>query len=277
MTSAELADREFYVPQEPIEKFPRLSTDVTFGKPLQESRVRLWIGTANTVTPLHHDLTPNMFAQVVGEKRFILYSPDHVTSLYPRTGEEFHVSAVDPIRPDLRAYPRFAEARPIVVTVRAGEILFLPSFWWHHVTSLSMSISVNQWWRPDLHEYCNRTGARLMVREYTQDGWAAVLKTRKILLDDLLVFAEHAAAADQTMAVLALSVLLDHYERWPDHTQATAPVERDVREDIERLKQAVLEEDAYGISRDTVAALARRVRDESVLGAFARGYRLASV
>jgi hypothetical protein len=277
MTSAELADREFYVPQEAIEKFPPLCRDVMFGKRLQDSRVRVWIGTAHTVTPLHHDLAPNMFAQIFGEKRFLLYSPDQAASLYPKTGEEFHVSAVDPRQPDLHAYPRFSEATPAVVTVRAGEVLFLPSFWWHHVTSLSLSISVNQWWKSDLHEYCNRTGARLMVRDYKQDGWAALLKTRKILLDDLLTFAEQAAAADQVMSVLALSVLLDNYDRWPDHTHGTAPIESDVRQDVERLKQAVLDDEAYEISRDTVAALARRVRDESVLGAFARGYRPSCV
>ncbi len=277
MTSAELADREFYVPQEAIEKFPPLYRDVLFGKPIQDSKVRVWIGTGHTVTPLHHDLAPNMFAQVFGEKRFLLFAPEHVASLYPKSGEEFHVSAVDPRRPDLQAYPRFAEATPVVATVKAGEVLFLPSFWWHHVTSLSLSISVNQWWRSDLHEYCNRTGARLMLRDYRQDGWAAVLKTRKILLDDLLAFAERAAAADQVMASLALSVLLDNYDRWPDNIHGTAPVEADVRQEIERLKQAVLNDEAYGISLDTVAALARRVRDESVLGAFARGYRPSCV
>lgn len=277
MTSAELADREFYVPQEAIEKFPPLRRDVMFGKPLQDTRVRVWIGTAHTVTPLHHDLAPNMFAQICGEKRFLLYSPDQAASLYPKTGEEFHVSAVDPRQPDLHAYPRFREATPAVVTVKAGEVLFLPSFWWHHVTSLSLSISINQWWRSDLHEHCNRTGARLMVRDYRQDGWAALLKTRKILLDDLLTFAEQAAAADQVMAILALNVLLDHYDRWPDHIHGAAPVEADVRQAIERLKQAVLDDEGYEIGRDTVAALARRVRDESVLGAFARGYRASCV
>jgi hypothetical protein len=277
MTSAELADREFYVPQEPIDKFPALGKDVTFGKPLSEARVNLWVGTANTVSELHHDLTPNMFAQVLGEKRFILFSPDHVHSMYPKSGEDFHISGVDPVRPDLQAYPRFAEATPFVVTLKAGEILFLPSFWWHHVTSLSMSISVNQWWRSDLREYCNPTGARLMAKEYVRTGWAALLRTRKMRLDDVLVFAEDAAATDQAMAALALNVVLEHYDRWPDHNHATAPVEVDVRADVERLRQAVLDDRVYDISRATVAALARRVRHESVLGAFARGCRPTSV
>ena len=79
------------------------------------------------------------------------------------------------------------------------------------------------------------------------------------------------------LAILALSVLLDNYDRWPDHTNGAAPVEADVRQEIEFLKQAVLDDDAYVIGRDAIATLARRVRDESVLGAFARGYRPSCV
>ncbi len=270
ITSAALTDRELYCPQEPMMKFQSLCTDVTFWKPLSEARVHMWFGTANTVSALHHDFSLNMFAQVVGEKRFILFSPDQVKSLYPKDGEESHMSAVDPVRPDLEAHPRFAEATPMVVTVRAGEILFIPSFWWHHVTSLAVSISLNQWSRPDLHEYCNRTGARLMMHEYLKDGWSDFLRTRKILLNDLLVFAEKAAAVDQAMPALALNVVLDHYDRWPDHVHTPVSVEGDVRQAVEHLKQALLDDSVYEIDQDTVAALARRVCHDSVLGAFAR-------
>ena len=35
----------------------------------------LWIGPAHTFTPLHHDLTNNLFAQIVGRKRILLLSP----------------------------------------------------------------------------------------------------------------------------------------------------------------------------------------------------------
>ena len=271
VSSAERTDREFYMPQEPIEKFPPLCPDVTFGRPLSKSKVVMWFGTANTVSILHHDMAPNLFAQVYGEKRFILYSPERVRSLYPQTGKQAHVSAVDPLRPDVEAYPHFADATPAVVTVRAGEILFMPAFWWHHVTSLSVSISISQWWPAGLGDYCNKTAARLMTDEYLQDGWAGMLGQRDLQMEELLVFAETAAAMDQTMATLALCVLLDRYDRWPDHDESTTPVEVDVRQQVERLKRAVLEDDIYEISPDAVAALVRRVRDESVLGAFARG------
>jgi hypothetical protein len=38
---------------------------------------------------------------------------------------------------------------------------------------------------------------------------------------------------------------------------------------VERLRQAILDDNVYQISLETIAALARRVRHESVLAAFA--------
>jgi len=273
ITSAELTDREFYVPHEPIQRFPRLCQDVTFPTPLEESRVNIWFGSANTLSGLHHDRSPNWYAQVFGEKRFILFSPDQVNSLYPQSGILGHASAVDPVQPDLKAFPRFAEAKPIEVTVKAGEVLFLPSFWWHHVTSLSVSISVNQWWRGDLSEFCNRTGARLMRLEYQHDSLAGELRRLNLQLEDLVVFAEKAASMDHGMAAVALCVVLDNFDRWPIHGDSIGPVEADVRHRIERLRKALLDDKVYEISAQTVAALARRVRHERVLAVFGRTCR----
>jgi hypothetical protein len=110
-----------------------------------------------------------------------------------------------------------------------------------------------------------------MTDEYVQDGWASMLRQRDMQMKELLVFAETAAASDQTIAILALCVLLDRYDRWPDHDESTAPVEVDIRQHVERLRRAVLEDDMYEAARDEVAALVHRVRHASVLGAFARG------
>jgi ribosomal protein L16 Arg81 hydroxylase len=32
--------------------------------------------------------------------------------------------------------------------LEAGELLYLPPGWWHHVRSLGVTISVNTWWAP---------------------------------------------------------------------------------------------------------------------------------
>jgi hypothetical protein len=32
------------------------------------------------------------------------------------------------------------------VELHAGEILFMPAFWWHHVVSEGENVAVNFWW-----------------------------------------------------------------------------------------------------------------------------------
>ena len=40
---------------------------------------------------------------------------------------------IDPLHPDVARYPRYSHCQPIEITVHAGETLFLPSLWFHHV------------------------------------------------------------------------------------------------------------------------------------------------
>lgn len=40
---------------------------------------------------------------------------------------------LDPLQPDLQRYPQYRGARPLHCSVKAGEILYLPSLWFHHV------------------------------------------------------------------------------------------------------------------------------------------------
>lgn len=40
---------------------------------------------------------------------------------------------IDPLVPNLDKYPLYSHARPVTVTVREGEVLYLPSMWYHHV------------------------------------------------------------------------------------------------------------------------------------------------
>ncbi|GAB5587653.1 hypothetical protein Unana1_02553 [Umbelopsis nana] len=58
---------------------------------------------------------------------------------------------VDPANPDLERYPRFGYAKPITVTVREGEMLYLPAFWMHQVMQDGPEgvIAVNYWYDLD--------------------------------------------------------------------------------------------------------------------------------
>jgi len=103
-------------------------------------RVALWMGPQGAVTPLHFDLQNAILAQPYGRKRVILAAPSETAYLYQ--GESGY-ACVDPERPDLQAFPRFREAKLLETALEAGDGLFLPYGWWHHVRSLTASISLS--------------------------------------------------------------------------------------------------------------------------------------
>ena len=100
----------------------------------------LWLGPKGTITPLHHDVVNVLFVQLYGSKQFLMLPPDHTPIVYNWKGV---FSAVDPQNPDPGLHPLFKNADLRTVELRAGEALFIPVGWWHHVTSLEASISTS--------------------------------------------------------------------------------------------------------------------------------------
>ncbi len=101
----------------------------------------LWIGPGGTNTPLHHDENMLWHTQLVGAKRWRLWSPLEWSRMY---NHHAVFSPIDVHAPDLQRYPRFAQATALEVVVRPGEAIYLPPGWWHQVSALEPSISVNQ-------------------------------------------------------------------------------------------------------------------------------------
>lgn len=109
---------------------------------------RIWIGPKGTLTPLHRDDTDNLFAQVWGQKSFILAAPHHRPALGTwSTSPKGGLDGCD-FNPDAPDYQRFPAAREVPflrVVLQAGDLLFLPEGWFHQVESVSTSLSVNFW------------------------------------------------------------------------------------------------------------------------------------
>jgi [protein]-arginine 3-hydroxylase / protease len=108
----------------------------------------LWLGPAETVTPIHFDGADNLLVQVFGRKRLTLIPPAQSACLYYPCLRLGHVnySPVDVEEPDYARFPRYKDATPLEVTIEPGEMLFIPVRWWHHARSLTPSISLNFWW-----------------------------------------------------------------------------------------------------------------------------------
>ncbi|MGB8420717.1 Stf0 family sulfotransferase [Paraburkholderia sp.] len=100
----------------------------------------LWFGPAGTVTPLHHDTSNILLAQVVGRKRYRIIPAAQWQYIYNSTGV---FSDVDCERPDLVQFPKFRHATVIDLVVQPGEVLFMPVGWWHHVRALDVSMTIS--------------------------------------------------------------------------------------------------------------------------------------
>lgn len=167
-------DSVFYIQKQNSnlsEEFKPLNGDVdedigwaTEALGLKPDAVNLWIGQKEAVTSLHKDHYENLYVVVRGKKTFTLLPPSdrpfipyHTFPVAKQrffngqwtvedTEEKVPWIPLNPLNPNLDRYPRYAQAQPIVVEVQAGEMLYLPSMWYHHVQQADHTIAVNYWY-----------------------------------------------------------------------------------------------------------------------------------
>lgn len=108
--------------------------------------IELYIGGRGGSFPvLHYDGagTHAFLMQLYGQKEFIVYSPDQEEFLYP-SKEKLNLSMINDLdRPDLQRFPLFAKAQASKFILEPGELLFIPSHWWHTTKMLSPCISIS--------------------------------------------------------------------------------------------------------------------------------------
>jgi ribosomal protein L16 Arg81 hydroxylase len=81
--------------------------------------------------------------QIYGKKEFIIYPPEQEEFLYP-SSEKLNLSTVNDLdNPDLERFPLFAKSEPSNFVLEPGELLFIPSHWWHTTKMLTPCISVS--------------------------------------------------------------------------------------------------------------------------------------
>lgn len=94
---------------------------------------------------LHCDIfnLHTVITQVRGDKEFIFHPPNQTPFLYP-IADNRNFSAIDRFDPvDENRWPEYRGAKPIRVTVREGESIFISSLWWHRTLILDkVSIAV---------------------------------------------------------------------------------------------------------------------------------------
>ncbi|KAK4546338.1 hypothetical protein LTR36_002015 [Oleoguttula mirabilis] len=137
--------------------------------------INLWLGDDRSVTALHKDNYENIYVQVRGQKHFVLLPPvempcvneqplpkgryvpsEHTDTLgiqLDTEAEPVPVAVWDPDTPDKLTTPYSHLAKPLRVTLREGDMLYLPSLWYHKVSQSvgeeGFVCAVNYWYDMD--------------------------------------------------------------------------------------------------------------------------------
>jgi len=139
---------------------------------LKPEAVNIWIGENRSISSMHKDHYENIYAVVCGEKHFTLLPPTDLLYLYEKPYESSRYKfdetnnkwdiipedscnlvpwiSVDPDKPNIEKFPLASHLKPYHCTVRAGEILYLPSMWYHKVAQKGdiegKTIAINYWY-----------------------------------------------------------------------------------------------------------------------------------
>ncbi|KAK0741628.1 hypothetical protein B0T21DRAFT_381455 [Apiosordaria backusii] len=128
--------------------FPTLADDFVLPEQLALVRENLFSSVLRLSGPvnmwLHYDVMANVYCQVGGSKRLILFPPSDVEHLSFAPGASS--SSIDVF--SCLESPELAQTHPHEAVLGLGEVLFLPPLWLHTATPTSdQSIAVNVFFR----------------------------------------------------------------------------------------------------------------------------------
>eukprot|EP00005_Dracoamoeba_jomungandri_P007719 CAMPEP_0174276758 /NCGR_PEP_ID=MMETSP0439-20130205/60566_1 /TAXON_ID=0 /ORGANISM="Stereomyxa ramosa, Strain Chinc5" /LENGTH=266 /DNA_ID=CAMNT_0015369023 /DNA_START=783 /DNA_END=1583 /DNA_ORIENTATION=+ len=101
------------------------------------------------ITPTHFDLVHNLYTQIVGQKRFIIFPPDNFFALhvYPVQHPSNRQAQVDINDPSIYSldsvFPDAHQLRAYEVILQPGDVLYIPPCYFHHVSVVGDSPSIS--------------------------------------------------------------------------------------------------------------------------------------
>ena len=114
------------------------------------SRNQLFVSYSDFLTAAHYDQQHNLYLQLRGCKRFLLFDVTCAECLYPYPVHHSldRKARVDLENLDVNRWPRAGglKGRGVDAMLFPGDLLFLPMSWFHHVHSVGQeNVSLN-WW-----------------------------------------------------------------------------------------------------------------------------------
>jgi hypothetical protein len=113
-----------------------------------------WLSGRGVRTWLHYETNGchNFNAQLAGEKTCVLYAPEHLSKMRmfrPGSGNPaYNCSEIDV--EETAAQAALVAANGLTATLRAGDLLFIPAWWFHTFFHLGdFNANINFWWKPE--------------------------------------------------------------------------------------------------------------------------------
>ena len=129
-------------------------------------------GMRGVIAEAHFDGSRNFIAMMKGAKRYVMMKPGECNNMYyyksgHPSARHGSVDFSDPAHLDVDAHPLLKKARAFEVVLRAGEMLYIPTFWNHYIISLGLNIQCNT--RSGVQESGPQSASRL--RRKIHDCW----------------------------------------------------------------------------------------------------------
>ena len=103
-----------------------------------------WMGFDQTKTSLHYDTDYyNVLGVIEGEKEVFFIHPKERENIYQmkRSYPGSSWSYVDLWDPDYQKYPFFKKVKIMKITLKRGDLLFIPPYWWHAVRNKGKTVA----------------------------------------------------------------------------------------------------------------------------------------
>jgi len=154
-TESLFSEMDFFHPQRP-------QSDLYLGSEKdKQSGIHCRFGMSGVISEAHYDGSRNMIALLSGERRYILSHPNQCQNLYlyPKSHPSSRHSEIDWSNvPNKKGnastvsaeeasfherFPKFANATANEIVLQAGDVLYLPTNWFHYIVSLNMNYQCN--------------------------------------------------------------------------------------------------------------------------------------
>jgi len=105
----------------------------------------LFVGGKGAKVQMHYDidLANIMLCHFGGKKKVLLFSPDQTRYLYKVPFSFSSLHSIDYSNPDFTTYPALKEVKGMVAELNHGDVLYIPSGYWHYITYEEIGFSLS--------------------------------------------------------------------------------------------------------------------------------------